>query len=153
MTGHVTHASFTIERDFPQPRSRVFAAWSDPVIRKRWFMDDPNFAVSEYKPDFRIGGREQGRFSQDGKLFYHNDTIIWHIVPDRRIVLSYTMGTNAGPFSASLVTVEITPKGSGSHLLFTEQAAFFDNADGPEKRKAGWMELIGKMAKEIEGQT
>jgi uncharacterized protein YndB with AHSA1/START domain len=149
MTGNVSHASFTIERDFFQPPARVFAAWSDPAIRKRWFIDDPNFAVSEYQPDFRVGGREHGRFSYEGKDFYYNDTIIWHIVPDRRIVLSYTMGTDAGPFSASLVTVEITPKGNGSHFQFTEQAAFFDNADGPEKRKAGWTELIGKMAKEV----
>jgi uncharacterized protein YndB with AHSA1/START domain len=149
MTGQISHASFTIERDFPQAPARVFAAWSDPAIRQRWFVDDPNFAVSKYSQDFRIGGSEKGRFSQDGKLFYYNDTIVWHIVPDRRIVMSYTMGTDAGPFSASLATVEISPKGKGSHVLFTEQAAFFDNADGPEMRKAGWTDLIDKLAKEI----
>ncbi len=148
MTGNVTHASFTIERDFPQPPARVFAAWSDPAARQRWFVEDPNFAVSEYEQDFRTGGREKGRFSQDGKLFYYNDTIIWQIVPDRRIVVSYTMGTDAGIFSASLVTVEIMPRGEGTKVLFTEQGAFFDNADGPEMRKQGWTELIGKMAQE-----
>lgn len=149
MAGTVSHASFTIERDFPQSPARVFAAWSDPVARQRWFVDDPNFAVSEYDQDFRIGGREKGRFSQDGKLLYHNDTIIWHIVPNERLVFSYTMGTDAGPFSASLATVEIRPKGKGSQMIFTEQAAFFDNADGPEIRKAGWTDLIEKLAGEV----
>lgn len=149
MAGNVTHASFTIERDFAQSPARVFAAWSDPAARQRWFVDDPNFAVSEYSQDFRVGGREKGRFSQDGKLFYYNDTIIWHIMPNERLVFSYTMGTDAGPFSASLVTVDLTPKGNGTKLVFTEQAAFFDNADGPAMRKAGWTELLGKLAQEI----
>ncbi len=151
MTGTVTHASFTIERDFPQPPARVYAAWSDPALRQRWFVDDPSFAVSEYDQDFRIGGREKGRFSQDGTLFYHNDTIIWHIVPNERLVFSYTMGTDSGPFSASLATVEIKAKGKGSQVIFTEQAAFFDNADGPEMRKAGWTELIDKLGQVIAG--
>lgn len=149
MTGDVSHASFTIERDFPQPPARVFVAWSDPAARQRWFVVDPNFVVSEYSQDFRVGGREKGRFSRDGKLIYYNDAIIWDIVPNERLVFSYSMGTDAGPFSASLATVEIRPRGKGSHVIFTEQAAFFDNADGPEMRKAGWTDLIEKLAQEV----
>lgn len=145
MSSNVTHASFTIERQFPQSPARVFAAWSDPATRQRWFVDGPNFAVSEYDQDFRVGGREKGRFSQDGKTFYYNDTIIWHIVPNELLMFSYTMSTDAGPFSASLATVEIRPKGKGSQLIFTEQAAFFDNADGAEMRKAGWIDLIDEL--------
>jgi uncharacterized protein YndB with AHSA1/START domain len=103
-------------------------------------------ALVHERPQFRGVGIQAGfarrragarTLQPRGQGLYINNTIIWHIVPDRRIALSYTMGTDAGPFSASLVTVEITLKGNGSHLLFTEQAAFFDNADGPEKRKEG----------------
>lgn len=145
----VDHATFTIERDYDYPPGRVFAAWSDAQARKRWFVDDPAFPVSEYEQDFRVGGREKGRFSQDGESFYYNDTIIWDIVPDRRIVFSYTMGNDAGVFSASLVTVELLPAGKGTRLVFTEQGAFFDNADGAAIRKQGWTELIDKLGREI----
>ena len=33
----VTHATFTLERVYPAPPQRVFAAWSDPAAKARWF--------------------------------------------------------------------------------------------------------------------
>ena len=30
MNRHVTHATFSLERSYPVPPARVFAAWSDP---------------------------------------------------------------------------------------------------------------------------
>ena len=31
MDRYVTHASFTLERAYPVPPARVFAAWADPA--------------------------------------------------------------------------------------------------------------------------
>ena len=37
MDRFVTHASFTLERSYPTPPARVFAAWADPALKSRWF--------------------------------------------------------------------------------------------------------------------
>jgi uncharacterized protein YndB with AHSA1/START domain len=32
----VTHATFTMERNYQAPPDRVFAAWADPEVKVRW---------------------------------------------------------------------------------------------------------------------
>jgi len=55
MTDHsVTHATFSLERSYPLPPARVFAAWADPAAKARWFAGPD----SGHELDFRVGGRE-----------------------------------------------------------------------------------------------
>ena len=55
MDHNVTHATFTLERSYPVPPARVFAAWAEPAAKARWFTPGPG---SGHELDFRIGGRE-----------------------------------------------------------------------------------------------
>src|SRR5690242_10242932 len=56
MDRYVTHASFTLERSYPVPPARVFAAWADPALKSRWFTGGD--ACPNHQLDFRVGGRE-----------------------------------------------------------------------------------------------
>jgi uncharacterized protein YndB with AHSA1/START domain len=47
-------------------------------------------------------------------------------VRDRRIVFTYGMHVDGKRISVSLATVEFTPAGAGTRLIFTEQAVFLD---------------------------
>ena len=51
--------------------------------------------------------------------------------------------------SASLVTVELLPTDEGTDLICTHQGAFFEGADGPQLREAGWRQLFERLAKEL----
>jgi uncharacterized protein YndB with AHSA1/START domain len=53
------------------------------------------------------------------------------------------------PFSASLVTVELVPTDKGTDLICTHQGAFFEGADGPQIREAGWRKLIDNLAADL----
>ena len=55
MDRYVTHATFSLERDYPVPPARVFAAWADPAAKARWLAASPG---RRHKLDFRVGGRE-----------------------------------------------------------------------------------------------
>ncbi|WP_457582209.1 SRPBCC family protein [Ensifer canadensis] len=148
----VEHASFTIERIFKATPEQVFRAFADPAAHDRWFVKADGWSVTEYSHDFRVGGRESGRFSKDGKIFYHNDTVYLDIVENRRIISAYTMAQNERRISASVATVDIQPHGTGTRIIFTEQAAFLDGLDQVAYRRQGWEELITALGSEL-GET
>ena len=62
----VIHSTFSIERAFPQPPSRVFAAFADKATVRRWRVESEGFKIHEFTFDFRIGGTEVSRFSHMG---------------------------------------------------------------------------------------
>jgi uncharacterized protein YndB with AHSA1/START domain len=152
----VVHSTFTIERDYPASPSRIFAAFADPATKRRWFAD-PRSEVTEFTMDFRVGGRETTRFVLQGGpegapakgTEIRNETTYHDIVTDRRIVLAYTMAIADRRVSASLATFELRPSPLGAKLLFTEQGAFFEGADGPKGRERGWRELLSQLDGEL----
>ena len=150
----VTHSTFVIERSYPATPERVFAMFSDPKKKRRWFAEGDEFAVLEFEMDFRVGGKERIRFrtGDDSPLkgaSLTNDTVYCDIVTNRRIVLAYSMAVGEKRMSASLSTFELLPAEQGTKLIFTEQAAFFEDADGPEMRKAGWNLLLNRLDEEL----
>ena len=70
-------------------------------------------------------------------------------MPDRRIVLAYTMAVGGRRISASLATVEIVAEGDGTRLTFTEQGAFFEGSDGAALREKGWLALLDGLGADL----
>ena len=145
----VVHSTFTIERSYPTTAQRVFAAFADPVKKRRWFTDPDESPVDELQMDFRVGGKELKRFHVKLGFTCTNETIYMDIIPDSRIVFVYTMSVGDHRISSSQSTVELLPSEKGTDLILTEQGAFFECADGPQRREQGWRELLDKLAIEL----
>lgn len=141
----VQHGGFTIRRRYDAPPARVFKAWADPAARLVWGAPGDDWELAEARFDFRVGGIETSRFGPPGDAIYRNETRYADIVPDRRIVFSYTIDRGGTRISASLSTVELLPDGDGTRLVFTEQAVFLDGGDQPEIREGGWREILDKL--------
>ena len=62
MAGPVVHRTFSVERAYPAPPARVFAACAAPETKRRWFAEGAGFEVDEFTLDFRVGGFERTRF-------------------------------------------------------------------------------------------
>jgi uncharacterized protein YndB with AHSA1/START domain len=150
----VIHNTFVTERAYPVPPERVFAAFSDPAQKRRWYADGQSHQIESYEMDFRVGGNEMyvSRFKEGtpvAGLSLKSENIYRDIVPNRRIVFTSTMAMEDRCFSISLGTIELLPTETGTDLILTFQSAFLEGADGPEMREAGWRGLLDKLGREL----
>ena len=149
----VTHATFTIERTYDAAPARVFKAFEDPAIKRRWFAEGEGWEIEEFAAEFRVGGYERSLFRFRGGTPIRNDTSYHDIVPNQRIIFAYTMTIGENHISASLATIEFKQAGSGTQLVFTEQGAFLDGLDTAGPREAGWRDLLAALDKELKRQA
>jgi uncharacterized protein YndB with AHSA1/START domain len=151
MSGRSTHhTTFVIERLYPVPQSRVFAAWANAEAKARWFGCHDEWQSSGHELDFRVGGRERLRTKAPDGIVHAYDAVYHDIVKDERIVYAYAMDLNERRISVSLATVELAPAAGATRLTFTEQAAFLDEYDEPEDRERGTRALLENLATEVQ---
>ena len=147
MDHDVTHATFTLERSYPVPPARVFAAWADPAAKASWFTPDPGFG---HELDFRVGGREVARGGPDGGPLMTFETLYRDIVPEQRIVYTSTLSAGADLMTVSLTTVEFTPaEDGGTRLILTEQGAYLDGQEQPAWREQGTADQLEALAAQL----
>jgi hypothetical protein len=100
--------------------------------------------------DFAVGGQERAQYRFKKGTPFASVALIYDgrfldVVADRRVVTASTMTLGDRRISASLVTAEFRPKNSGTLLVLTHQAVFFEGADGPKIREAGWRALLDRL--------
>jgi uncharacterized protein YndB with AHSA1/START domain len=143
----VEHATFVIERSYEVSSERAFAAWADPEVKARWFVDPE----AHLELDFRVGGRERSRGTAPDGRAYSYEALYLDIVQAQRIVYTYDMLLEETRISVSLATVEFTPvSDSGTRLVFTEQAAFLDGHESPAQRTEGMGSLLDALEQELQ---
>jgi uncharacterized protein YndB with AHSA1/START domain len=141
----VEHATFVLERTYDASPDRVFAAWSDPEAKARWF----DGSEEEFEFDFRVGGRERRRGALPDGREYTFQALYQDIVPARRIVFTYDMLLDETRISISVATVQFRPERDGTRLVFTEQGAFLDGHEMPGRREHGMGSLLDALAAEL----
>jgi uncharacterized protein YndB with AHSA1/START domain len=135
----IEHATFVVERVYEASPDRVFAAWSDPQAKARWFDGSEG---AEFEFDFRVGGWERRRGMLPDGREYTFQALYRDIVPDRRIVYMYDMLLDGIRISVSIAAVEFKPERDGTRLVFTEQGAFLDGHEMPARREQGMGSLL-----------
>jgi uncharacterized protein YndB with AHSA1/START domain len=150
----VVHNTFVIERSYPNPVEKVFAAFADPAKKRQWFAEGHHHDVEKFEMDFRVGGAEHTQYRfKEGTPFpgvaLNSDSYYLDIVPDQRIVQASNMAIGGKRISASIVTIELLPAETGTDLICTHQAAFFEGADGAEMREAGWRKLFDQLEADL----
>ncbi|HVO78833.1 MAG TPA: SRPBCC family protein [Candidatus Bathyarchaeia archaeon] len=146
----VVHNTFVIERSYPHPVQKVFAAFSDPGKKRRWFAEGHSHEVEEYRLDFRVGGSEHSAYRfEEGTPFpgvlLAAESVFLDIVSEQRIVQAGNMAIGGRRISAALATFQFISTANGTDLVFTHQAAFFEGADGPQMREQGWRKLLDQL--------
>ena len=143
-------STFVVERTYSVPPERVFQAFVNPDLKRRWFAEGLGHDVEHFESEGSVGGVERLSYRLNestpfpGMLIEHGGRIL-DIVPGERIVSASAMAFQGKCVSAALITVEITPAGDGTTVLCTHHGAFFEGADGPQMREMGWQKLFDQL--------
>jgi uncharacterized protein YndB with AHSA1/START domain len=140
-----THATFTIERDYPVAVEKVWHALTDDAKRRQWFGGDDAYEETERLHDFRVGGHS----TQDG--YWHDgprsrfEATYTDIVEHERTVMTYDMWVDGRHLSTSVQTTTLEPIDGGTRLTLTEQAVHLDGLDSPAGREQGTAGLLDQL--------
>jgi uncharacterized protein YndB with AHSA1/START domain len=140
----VTLGTFSLERTYDAPRSRVYAAFATLEGKQAWFGGD-GYTLVERSFDFREGGSERATGRWENGTVSQFDASYFDIVPEERIVYAYEMRLDGVKISVSLATIEFKQAGSGTKLLLTETGAFLDGYDDAGSREHGTNFLMDRM--------
>lgn len=149
----VIHNTFVIERNFPQRPSRVFSAFAQPALKRRWYAEGDH-EIQEFHMDFRLGGIERYRYCfREGHPIagseIANESIYQDIVEENRIVMTTRMALNGKPIAVMLATIEFVPAEKGTDVILTHQGTYIDWPDGAKMIEIGWGHLVERLRSEL----
>lgn len=114
-------AVLRLTRLFAAPRERVFAAWTDPELLRRWWAAVQGWATSRAEVDARPGGRYRLSM-RDGDAEYTVGGVYLEVLPPERLAYTWTWEGEAEIMRGSegtLVTVDFVDAGDGTEVVIT----------------------------------
>lgn len=129
-----------MERTFAAPRDRVFAAWSDPEVLRRWWGAGPDWTSSSVEIDLRPGGRYRLAMTdpaENGVYVVGGEYV--EVAPPDRLVYTWAWETTGSPTAdrETLVTVDFF-EGPGSATTVVLTHTGFVDAHGRDQHGLGW---------------
>jgi uncharacterized protein YndB with AHSA1/START domain len=143
-----TGPTITVTRHIQAPPERVFDAWLDPQMIRRWMFGVLiREEILRVDVDARVGGSFSFLVRRDGQELDHVGKY-FEIDRPQRLVFSWSIGK---PDPGSRVAVEIAPAQDGCDLSLTHEipAAWADHAARTEE---GWRKMTGVLAGIVEGE-
>jgi uncharacterized protein YndB with AHSA1/START domain len=136
----------TVTRDFAAPPERVFDAWLDPAIARRFLFATPDGEMLKCEIDARVGGRAQiveRRATGDADHRLQFEEIDR---PHRLVFLFAADPAQEGEWTR--VTLELAAADGGTRLTLTHQ---MDPqwASYEDQTRQGWTMILGTLARTI----
>jgi uncharacterized protein YndB with AHSA1/START domain len=128
--------SFDLDRTYPAPPERVWAAWTRADLLERWVCPDPEWRVASCEVDAREGGGYRLRFGPRPAGDEYGETATFAVFePVERLVLD-VLTTGEGMSESSRATVLLLPVDGGTRLELTVEG--LSGAQEAERMRTGW---------------
>ena len=112
-----------LTRRLAAPRERVFDAWTDPEVLRRWWASMPGWTTPSAQVDLRVGGRYRLAMQEVGGGAVH--AVVGEYTEVRRPErLAYTWTWEGHPpemagSEGTLVVVDFVAEGDGTEVVIT----------------------------------
>lgn len=139
--------SFDLDRTYPAPRERVWAAWTQADQLQKWVCPDPEWRVSACEVDARSGGGYRLRFGPRpaGDAFSETATFSVFEPVDRLVLDVLTSGEDMS--ESSRCTVLLLPVEGGTRLELTVEGLSDEQA--AEHMRVGWQWCLEGIAEHL----
>ena len=138
-----TETTLHLERTFEAPPERVFDAWTNPEVLRRWWAAGPDFETPLAEVDLRPGGRYRlsMRNPATGDVF----TVFGEYREVRRPErLAYTWTWEHSDGEESLVEVDFRPEGDGTSVVLTHSGLVGE--ESRQRHAHGWEACLDNLA-------
>jgi len=138
-----TALTLIIKRTIPEPRAKVFDAWTSPELIRQWFMPGEQFTVPVAEVDLRVGGayRIAMRPPDQGA-----DNIVSgiyrEIVKPERLVFTWTWKDQP---AVMLVTLTFNDLGASTELVLKHE--YLPSEDSRTRHERGWAGCLQQLEK------
>ena len=155
MIGTEGETVLRLTRRFEAPRERVFDAWTNPDVLRRWWAAQPDWEGAEAEVDLRPGGRYRLSMRDTGSGATH--TVAGEYTEVRRPErLAYTWSWEGEPTEMSgsertLVVVEFLEDGGATEVVLTHSG--FANGQIREMHAHGWQGCLDNLGRRVFGRT
>ena len=134
------NVSLTINRTFAAPIERVYAAWTDPEIIKKWLAPGTTEVVRA-ETELKVGGKFLCQMrEQDGKMHLTRG-VYREVVPNQKVVFTWQW---EGTEEETLVTVLLKAKSPEETELTLIHERFADS-ETRDHHNEGWSKCIIKL--------
>lgn len=137
-----TPTALRIERLYTASPERLYEAWTRPEWISRWFAPTPEHTVVVPIFEPEIGGRYRLEFHHSGGNVHIVEGVFRELTPGRRIAMTWGWVHREFP-DDTLVTVELTPEGSGTRLVLTHE--HLPTVEEQQHHGQGWIGCLARL--------
>ena len=143
MTDTMNDLTLTVQKRIPAKAERVFNAWLDPMMMKKFMFGSPDMTVSIAETDPKVGGSYKVVMNDGTKDIAHTGTYL-DLKPHSRIAFTWQ-----SPYSVdgSTVTLDFAPDGDATLVTLTQVR--FASEGARDGHKAGWTAILETLATAI----
>ena len=145
-TTSVVHDTICLERQLQHQPSAVFAAYADVDQRVVWTAPSDDEVVIFEADDFRVGGLDQFICGPRTAPDFVGTTRYEHIIDNELIVFTERLVHGDQLLAMSLITWALTPNGTGTTLVVTDQVTSLAGQGPVDGSRDGYAAILDRLA-------